>query len=299
MFAGIQASQATSVPGDAADPGATTKRSSVPIRRSSRVVAFTGGGGSTQPARMFIALKPLSERKDERRSGHRAPAAEVAHDPRREPVPAGGAGHPRRRPRQQRAVPVHAAGRRPRRAEPLGAAAGCSGSRTSRVIADVNADQQKRGLQAAWTSTATPRRGWASRAGAIDQALYDAFGQRQVSTMYAGMNSTASSWRWTPAVLAAPRDARRDLRRDATLAQLVPLSAVAHVRPIDDAARGQPPGAVPVDHAVVQPDAGRVARRRGDAIDGAARDIGMPATIHGSFPGTAQAFQESLANEPC
>ena len=57
------------------------------------------------------------------------------------------------------------------------------------VIADVSSDQQNHGLQT--TLVDRPRRGRAARASAlaaIDEALYDAFGQRQVSTMYTALN---------------------------------------------------------------------------------------------------------------
>ena len=57
--------------------------------------------------------------------------------------------------------------------------------------------------------------------------------------------------------------------------------------------------AVPADDPVVQPAA--PASALGDAVDGhqrAAAGLGMPASIHGSFQGTAQAFQQSLASEP-
>ena len=68
--------------------------------------------------------------------------AEARARSRRDAVPAGGAGPARRRPRQQRAVSVHAAGRQPRRPERLGAAAARSSCARCRELADVNSDQQ-------------------------------------------------------------------------------------------------------------------------------------------------------------
>ena len=50
--------------------------------------------------------------------------------------------------------------------------------------------------------------------------------------------------------------------------------------------------------AVVQPGAGRGPGPGGDAIAAATQQLGLPASIRGSFQGTAQAFQASLANEP-
>ena len=79
----------------------------------------------------------------------------------------------------------------------------------------------------------------------------------------------------------------------------MPLGAIAHVTPTHDLALGQPPGAVPRGHALVQPGARR--RRSGEAVDAihaAEREIGLPASVHAGFQGTAQAFQDSLASEP-
>ena len=79
----------------------------------------------------------------------------------------------------------------------------------------------------------------------------------------------------------------------------MPLAAFTHYAPIDGAAPGQPPGAVPFGHDLVQPAAGR--RRsatRSTRSRRAEREIGLPASIRGSFQGTAQAFQASLASEP-
>ena len=78
----------------------------------------------------------------------------------------------------------------------------------------------------------------------------------------------------------------------------VPLSAFAHFEHDQHDARGEPPGPVPGDHAVVQPGPGVALGDAVDAIEQAEREIGMPANVHGSFTGTAQAFQASLANEP-
>ena len=69
--------------------------------------------------------------------GDRAAARQAREGARRQPLPAAGAGHPDRRPAEQRAIPVHAAGRRPRRAarvgaeDPAGAERSCPSSPTS------------------------------------------------------------------------------------------------------------------------------------------------------------------------
>ncbi len=73
------------------------------------VVGFTGGR-QTNSGFTFTSLKPLSERNVSVRTGDRTAAPQAGAGPGRAAVPAGGAGHPRRRTAEQRRIPVHAAG---------------------------------------------------------------------------------------------------------------------------------------------------------------------------------------------
>ena len=63
-----------------------------------------------------------------------------------------------------------------------------------------------------WSSTATRRRGWASLPQAIDDTLYDAFGQRQVSTMFTQLNQYHVVLEVESEIPAESRRAERDLR---------------------------------------------------------------------------------------
>ena len=121
-------------------------------------------------------------------SGHRAPAAEAHPGGRRAPVPAGGAGHPRRRPPEQRPVPVHAAGRTtsqelyawaPKLAEALAHVP---------VLTEVNSDQQQNGLEIDLGVDRDTASRLQLNPASIDNTLYDAFGQRDVSTIYNPLN---------------------------------------------------------------------------------------------------------------
>ena len=83
-------------------------------------VVFTGGSGNTtNTGRMFIQLKPLEERKVSADQVIARLRGKLGQRPRRHAVPPGRAGPAHRRPHEQRAVPVHAAGLEPRRAERL------------------------------------------------------------------------------------------------------------------------------------------------------------------------------------
>ena len=103
-------------------------------------------------------------------------------------VPAGGAGYPRRRPAEQRAVPVHAARRRSLAELNDWAPKITAALEKLRQLTDVNSDQQQHGLE----TDLVIDRPTAARLGLttsqIDNTLYDAFGQRQVSVIYTARN---------------------------------------------------------------------------------------------------------------
>ena len=97
------------VPGDAAEARRLHGASSAPTRRS-RTSSASPAARSATPGFMFVALKPLAERKETADQVIARLRGKLAQGARRQPVPAAGAGHPHRRPAEQRAVPVHAAG---------------------------------------------------------------------------------------------------------------------------------------------------------------------------------------------
>ena len=165
-------------------------------------------------------------------------------------------------------------------------------------LTDVNSDQQNKGLQASLVID----RATASRLGItpqmIDDTLYDAFGQRQVSTMYTPLNQYHVVMEVEPKFWQNPEGLKSIYVR-AEGGRPGPARGLHPLRALDGSARRQPPGPVPVRHDLLQPAAGSRARDRGR------RDRARPRRrsacrrrIRGSFQGTAQAFQASLANEP-
>ena len=169
--------------------------------------------------------------------------------------------------------------------------------RTLSEIADVNTDQQDKGLQASLVVD----RATAARFGItqknIDDTLYDAFGQRQVSTMYTQLNQYHVVLEVDQQFWQNP-DGLRYIYVSGPKGQQVPLSALTHyvsdTTPLSVNHQGQFPAVtlsfnIPVGLAL------------GDAvpaIEQAEREIGLPSNVKGSFQGTAQAYRESLANEP-
>ena len=199
------------------------------------VIAFTGGT-KARPIRrrMFIALKPLERAQDQRRPGYRAaPQEGRAASPgvnlylqAVQDVRIGGR-------IEQRAVSVHAAERRPQRAEPVGAEAARRRLRKLPQLTDVSSDQQNSGLagQPGRRSRHRLAPGTLARR-LIDNTLYDAFGQRQVSTMYTQLNQYHVVMEVAAAVLAEiPTRSTQIYVRSAHSARQVPLSAFTHFEP--------------------------------------------------------------------
>jgi multidrug efflux pump len=163
-------------------------------------------------------------------------------------------------------------------------------------LRDVVSDQQNQGLAAnlAIDRDAASRLGITAQA--IDQVLYDAFGQREVSTMYKDINQYYVVMEVDPSYQLSP-DSLNGIFVKSTTGAMVPLSEIAKF----DSARTT----LQVNHQGQYPAvtlsfnlAPNVAL--GDAVNAlekAKSDMGMPSGIHASFQGSAQAFQDSLKNE--
>jgi multidrug efflux pump len=164
-------------------------------------------------------------------------------------------------------------------------------------LRDVASDQQDRGLQA----TITIDRDTASRLGilpqTIDDTLYDAFGQRQVSTIFTQLNQYHVVLEVDPAFQQNP-DALKQIFVHSSNGMQVPLSAFtefsSEAAPIAVNHQGQFPVVTLSFNLAEGVSLGQAV----DAIKAAQQDIGLPTSIHAGFQGTAQAFQASLANEP-
>jgi multidrug efflux pump len=164
-------------------------------------------------------------------------------------------------------------------------------------LTDVASDQQERGIQASLAID----RDTASRLGilpqTIDDTLYDAFGQRQVSTIFTQLNQYHVVLEVNPKFQENP-DALKDIYVHSSNGTQVPLSAfttyTSEMTPIAVNHQGQFP-VVTLSFNLAQ---GVSLGQAVDAIKLAQEDIGLPPSIHAGFQGTAAAFQASLANEP-
>jgi len=164
-------------------------------------------------------------------------------------------------------------------------------------LRDVASDQQSAGLG----MVVEIDRDTASRLGVtpqmIDDTLYDAFGQRQVSTIFTQLNQYHVVLEVGPSFQQGPQGLNDIYVRSATGAQ-VPLSAFTHFVPTTTALAVNHQGQFPSVTLSFNLAPGFALGDAVTAIATAEREIGLPASIHASFQGAAQAFQASSANEP-
>ncbi len=165
------------------------------------------------------------------------------------------------------------------------------------IITDVSSDQQDRGLQAMLQYDRETAARFGISPQLIDSTLYDAFGQRQVSTMYSNLNQYHVIMEAAPEYWQNPQFLREIYVRSPSGRQ-VPLSAFTHYAPITAPLSVNHQGLFPAVTISFNLQPGVAL---GDAVSGinaAATKIGLPSTIHTGFSGTAQAYQDSLGSEP-
>jgi multidrug efflux pump len=259
------------------------------------VVGFTGGSARNTGS-MFVSLKPLTERTETadqviarlRRQLEREPGANLFLQAAQD-IRVGG-----RQGQAQYQFTLQADDLEELRAwEPR--------IRTALTrlpeLADVSTDQQDRGLQ---TSLVIDRP-TASRLGItprmIDTALNDAFGQRQVSTIFNPLNQYKVVMEAAPQYWQSP-DALKDMYIVTATGAQIPFSAFSRYEmtnaPLSVAHQSQFAATTVSFNLPAGVSLSDATRAVGQEL---AR-IGVPTTIHGSFQGTARAFEASLKSQP-
>jgi multidrug efflux pump len=163
-------------------------------------------------------------------------------------------------------------------------------------LRDVNTDQQDKGLQAQLVID----RDTASRLGVaaqdIDNALYDAFGQRQVSTMYRPLNQYHVVMEVAPQFQQTTEALQNIYLRSAAGAP-IPLAAFTHFVPSNIPLAVNHQSQFPSVTISFNLAPGVALGQATLAIDKVQRSINFPSTIQASFQGTAAAFKDSLSSE--
>jgi multidrug efflux pump len=262
------------------------------------VEGFTGGGrgGATNTARMFISLKPLNERKSNaqeiiarlRPQLARVPGATLylsaAQDLR-----VGG--------RQTNADYQYTMTSDNVQALTQWGPRMLDALKTIPIIADVNSDQQNHGLQVMVDYDRKTAARFSISPQLIDNTLYDAFGQRPVSTMYTALNQYHVVMEAAPQYWQNP-NILSQIYVTSPSGQQVPLSAFARFAPEVAELSVNHQGLFPAVTISFNLGAGVALGDAVDAINAAATKVGLPSTVQTFFAGTAQAYSQSLANEP-
>ncbi len=264
------------------------------------VAGFTGSGGgggaTTNTARMFISLKPFEERK--------ASVGQVIARLRKRLAGVVGA------PTYLQSVQDLRIGGRSSAAAyqytlqgdnltELNASADriLGQMRALPQVVDVNSDQQNRGLEASLVID----RPTASRLGItpqlIDDTLYDAFGQRQVSITYTLLNQYHVVMEVEPHYWQRP-EILKDIYVFPPGGTEVPLSIFTHYEPKATSLTVNHQGQFPAITTSFNLAPGVALGDAVKAIEVTTRGMVLPASVQGRFAGTAQAFKDSLANQP-
>jgi hydrophobe/amphiphile efflux-1 (HAE1) family protein/NodT family efflux transporter outer membrane factor (OMF) lipoprotein len=260
------------------------------------VVGFTGGGsGTANTARLFISLRPLEQRQASAaaiaaRLSRRAaviPGAQLFVQAAQDIRVGGRSGNAQYQYTLQGADLDALRVSSQRLVERL---------RTVPAVTDVTTDVQSRGLEARLDLDRDTLARLGLSVAAVDAGLYAAFGQSLVSTIYSSLNQyrvvleAAPRWWADPAALAS---VQLTTGAGATL----PLTALSRSRTTETTLVVNHQSQFPSVTVSFNLAPGAALGDAVTAVNGAAADIGLPKSIQGSFQGTAQAFQASLANQ--
>jgi hydrophobic/amphiphilic exporter-1 (mainly G- bacteria), HAE1 family len=167
------------------------------------------------------------------------------------------------------------------------------------TLRDVASDQQTSSGMLSMTIDRDQASRFGIQPAAVDQALYDAFGQRQAAQYFTQANSYHVVMEITPSLQGDPESLKKIYLKSPLTNQMVPLSAMIkfdtqHVTYLSIQHQGQFP-AVTLSFNLAP---GAALGDAVTAIDRASVQMHLPATINGNFQGTAQAFQSSLKSQP-
>ena len=164
-------------------------------------------------------------------------------------------------------------------------------------LADVRSDLQTRGLQARISIDRDAAARFGVTPQQIDEALYDAFGQRQVSIIYRSLGQYRVVMGLEPEFLEGPESLKL-LHVPGGDGTPIPLESLCTHDAATTALLVNHTGQFPSATVSFNLAAGVSLGEAVDAVERTAADLGMPATVRGSFSGTARMFQASLAGQP-
>ena len=164
-------------------------------------------------------------------------------------------------------------------------------------LADVNSDQQDKGMQTSITIDRDAAARLGVTVGNLDTTLNDAFGQRQVGVIYNPLNQYRVVMEFAPEFLQGPEMLARLFVTSKSGAQ-VPLSSFAKVETTNTPLSINHQSGTPASTISFNLPVGVSLSDATAAIDNALLQTGVPVSVRGSFQGTANAFQQSLGSQP-
>jgi multidrug efflux pump len=251
------------------------------------VIAFTGGGSGNNSGRFFAQLKPLDQRKI---------SADLVIERLRPKLDAIPGASLFLQAIQDINVGARFAGAQYQytlQADRIGDLVAWAPRLMERMakipdLRDVNTDQQLNGLQASLVID----RDTAGRLGvsvsAIDNTLNDAY---KGINQYHVVLEVLPQYQRTPETLS-------NIYASSSTGKLIPISAFAHFEPSSTALTINHQGIFPAITLAFNLAPGASLGPAVEEIQAAQRELNMPPTVHGTFQGTAQAFQDSLSSEP-
>jgi multidrug efflux pump len=259
------------------------------------VIAFTGGNGPANSGFIYLALKPLKDRKvsSSELINRLRPKLAVVRDAQVFLQPGQDLRIGGHQSRSQYQYTIQSDN-----LDDLVKWAPILTQKMSKLhgFTDANSDQENNGLQASlvYDRQTAARLGLSPQL--IDATLYDAFGQRQVSTMYTSLNQYHVVMEVDPQLWQSPAGLDSIYLHATNGTSVVPLSAVAKYQPTTAPVTINHQGQFPSVTISFNLAPGVALSDAVKAIDQMEQTAGMPGRIHGSFSGTLQAYQQSLGN---
>lgn len=165
------------------------------------------------------------------------------------------------------------------------------------MLADLNTDQEIKGLQTmlVFDRDAMARLGLTQKV--VDEILYDAFGQRQVSTIYNELNQYKVVMEVAPQYWQSA-EALKNIYIQTPGSGPTPLSAIARWEPVNESLSVNHQGQFASATLSFNLPPGHSLSDATIAIEQTLSDIGLPTSIVGNFQGTAKTFQDSMSSQP-
>ncbi|MDN0076970.1 multidrug efflux RND transporter permease subunit [Crenobacter sp. SG2303] len=258
------------------------------------VAGFTGGS-SINSGRMFVALKPLSERSENAQQVIARLRKKLAHEPGAklvlnpvQDIRIGG--------RQSNATYQYTLQSDDLKALRTWEPRILEALKNEPTLTDVNTDQQDNGLETALIYDRDTIARLGLTVSQVNKVLNAAFGQSQVSTIYQPLNQYKVVVEVAPEYTQSPETLKK-LFLMGPGGKPIPLSAFAHWAPSNAALAVNHQGQFAAATISFNMPQGLSLSDASATINRVMVQLGVPSSIHGNFAGTAQAFQENLRNQ--